>query len=145
MIDDADYGENSKGTGTLLKLTMAVSEGPKEKRLVFENMNLTHSNPVAQKIGRGTYRKLLTALGAWPPKDGFDTEDLIGQEFEGFVTTEKGKEGRDDQSRIRRYREISDGELKQEEPKKGKSTASKEEETPRRSAPWKKQKAGAEE
>jgi hypothetical protein len=144
VIDQSEYGPNSAGTGMKLALTLNVSEGPHEGRMLWENLNLEHKNAQAVQISRRLYREIVTAVASWPPPDDFEDSDLIGKELEGYVTTERGKNGYEDKSRIRRARKMTDGELKQpkENTTKAKAgTATGRKSAPAKAAPWKVQKS----
>ena len=62
-ITESDVVANNAGTGMLLKLTLKVDEGEYAGRLFWENLNVQHQNPTAQKIGQGMLKKLMAACG----------------------------------------------------------------------------------
>ena len=60
---EADVVPNSKGTGTMLKLTWSITDGPSTGRRVWQNINIQHTNPDAQRIGQAELKEITAALG----------------------------------------------------------------------------------
>jgi hypothetical protein len=42
---------------------MHVVDGPHAKRMLFTNFNIVHSNPDAERIGKGQFKRFLKAIG----------------------------------------------------------------------------------
>lgn len=51
------------GTGTMLKLTWEILDGPLAKRRVWENLNIVNRNPDAQAIAERSLKRLCAAVG----------------------------------------------------------------------------------
>jgi len=62
-IVESDVKANNAGTGRYLTLTLKVEEGQYAGRLVWDLLNIQHSNPTAQKIGQGALKRYMTACG----------------------------------------------------------------------------------
>ena len=84
------YGDNSKGTGKVLGLTLTVLE-PEEfaGRKVFENFNLVHENEKAQEIAREDVSKMCRAVEHFTALD--DPEDLVFKPFMAKLGWSKSK------------------------------------------------------
>lgn len=76
---------NSKSTGELLTLKFEVLSGEYAGRTIMERINVSHQNPVAQKIGQEQISALCHAIG----KMVSDTEELLWQPFRAVVTVEE--------------------------------------------------------
>ncbi len=63
MITDSEVTNNSKNTGTLLKLTLDILEGEYQGQKVFDNVNLTHNKPEAQSMGQSQLSSIFRACG----------------------------------------------------------------------------------
>lgn len=48
-------------------MKLQVVEGQYGKRIVFTNFNIKHSNPDAEKIGKGQFKRFLSAIGIKDP------------------------------------------------------------------------------
>jgi hypothetical protein len=60
-VTTATVGLLKNGKGTAVNLTWTIIRGPHEKRLVFQNILLTHESPDAQRFGRGRFKDLCVA------------------------------------------------------------------------------------
>lgn len=65
-------------TGTFIALTMKVTDGPAKDQLIFTNLNVIHSNPVAQQIGQERLSALCHSVGVLQITD---TAQLHGRPF----------------------------------------------------------------
>lgn len=63
QVIEADVVANSKGTGTMLKLTWSITEGASNGRRAWQNINIQHTNPDAQRIGQAELKEITAALG----------------------------------------------------------------------------------
>lgn len=72
-IVESERKENSKGTGSYIKLVMEVLEGPHKGRKIFENLNLWHKNAVTVRIAMAEMKQLCNACGGLRPAQ---TEEL---------------------------------------------------------------------
>lgn len=62
-VIEADVQPNQKGTGTTLKLTWSITEGPSQGRRIWQNINIQHTNPDAQRIGQAELKEITASLG----------------------------------------------------------------------------------
>lgn len=106
QVTDSDVVENAKQTGTVLKLTMEVFDGPLKGRKLFETLNIQHEKVQVQEIGQKQLSALAAAAGISTVIT--DSQDLHYQPFEADVVIEAGganpKGGNyPDKNRIRKY------------------------------------------
>lgn len=78
QIVDSDCGPNSKGTGEMVSLQLAVMEGHMEGRIWFENLNIVHENPKVENMANQLLAKITKACGKGVVDD---TEELHGIPF----------------------------------------------------------------
>jgi hypothetical protein len=52
VIENSDYLPNSQDTGSMLKLTYQIIDGPMKGKKLFENLNLENKNQQAEQIAR---------------------------------------------------------------------------------------------
>lgn len=71
---------SSTGKGMVLALTYEVASGQYQGRKLWVTINMTHDNPVAQKIGQGQISALCHAIGG-PDFKPRDTEELLWKPF----------------------------------------------------------------
>lgn len=62
-ITESEVTQTRKGTGTVLKLVLTVTEGKYQGRKLFWNINLTNTNPKCQEIGKGQLSAVCKAVG----------------------------------------------------------------------------------
>ena len=92
-IEASEVKDNSKGNGTLLKITAVVLEPEQYAgRKYFDNFNLQHANPTAQEIGRRQFAQLCRAIGEGSVDD---SEELHFKRY--VVKIGMGKPSRDGQ------------------------------------------------
>ena len=77
---------NSKNTGEILKLEYEVIAGEFQGRKLRASINITHNNPVAQKIGQEELSALCHAIGELNVQD---TEELLWKPFRALVGIEE--------------------------------------------------------
>lgn len=62
-ISECYFQDNKAGTGEYLKIKFTILKPTHEGRIVFNNYNTRHPNPVAVNIGMGQILLMLKALG----------------------------------------------------------------------------------
>lgn len=62
-IVESDLRPLKSGNGNGLSLTFEIIEGPFERRKVWANLNVQHTNPEAQRIGQQQLSSLCHAVG----------------------------------------------------------------------------------
>lgn len=94
-LTEGEVKDTSTGSGTLFKFTAEVIEGEYKGRKVFDQINVTNKNPVAQKIGQAQLAGMIAACGLPPTTD--DTDEILWQPFWAEVKIEpyKDKNGND--------------------------------------------------
>ena len=109
VIEDSDSKDNKAGTGSYLKLTYNVVEGPFTGRKLFENLNLhfddveeNEKHAMAVKIANGALRQICFAVGNHTPKE---TEELHNIPFLVTVGIKKGNEEYPEPQNVIRKRE----------------------------------------
>lgn len=63
QVVESDLKPMKSGNGTALSLTLQIIDGPYVNRKVWANLNVKHTNPVAQKIGQEQLSALCHAVG----------------------------------------------------------------------------------
>lgn len=96
QITEGDVKENSKHTGMLYEYKAEVIEGEFQGVKVFGNINVSHKNLTAQKIGQAQLKALALAQGQ-DPATVSDTEQYNWQPFMADLDVEsyKGRDGSD--------------------------------------------------
>lgn len=70
------------GNGTVCSVRLNIIEGPSAKRVLFANFNITHSNPEAERIGKGQFKRFLKAVGITTPiKDAQEAQAKLDGKF----------------------------------------------------------------
>lgn len=100
MVIFSEIKLNKARTGDLLKLTFEVIDGAGKGRKVFESLNIRHTNKVAEKIGTEQLNALCLATGVL---NLTDSEQLHNIPVVIDVVIEAGKDGYDDQNRVKAY------------------------------------------
>jgi len=100
MVIYSEIKPNKARTGDLLKLTFEVIDGQGKGRKVFESLNIRHQNKVAEKIGTEQLNALCLATGVL---NLTDSEQLHNIPVMIDVVIEPGKDGYDDQNRVKGY------------------------------------------
>ncbi len=72
IITDAIETPTKAGTGSYLKLTVQIIEGPYSGRLVWENLNLNNPNPKSVQIAQQTLKEICTAINTPNPVTEMD-------------------------------------------------------------------------
>lgn len=97
---EADYGPNSKGTGSVLRCLAQVTKGPHAGRTYFLNYTLEHENQTAQEIGQRDFAALRRATGVLNPDT---TDDLCWVPFRATIGIRKRKDTGEDENVIKQY------------------------------------------
>jgi Protein of unknown function (DUF669) len=74
-VIQADLATPKSGDGQQLAVRFRVADGDYEGRLIFGHFALTHSNEMAQAIGRSLTKQLCVACGINKPLT--DTDELL--------------------------------------------------------------------
>ncbi|WP_197427431.1 DUF669 domain-containing protein [Bradyrhizobium retamae] len=98
QIIEGDVKENSKKTGMLFDYKAEVIEGDCQGAKIFGNINVSHSNMTAQKIGQAQLKALALACGM-DPSTLSDTEQLNWQPFLADVDIEPYQKNGQDKER----------------------------------------------
>ena len=106
MVIYSEIKPNKARTGDLLKLTFEVIDGAGKGRKVFESINIRHENKVAEKIGTEALNSLCLATGVM---NLTDSEQLHNIPVMIDVVIESGKDGYDDQNRVKNYSSANAG------------------------------------
>lgn len=112
---DGGWVTKSQSGFEYLSLELTISSAPYAKRKIFQNVGVggvTEGHEKAAEISRSLFRGMIESARGIDPKDESDKarrarviasfEDLNGLEFAIEVGIEKGKDGYDDQNKIRR-------------------------------------------
>jgi hypothetical protein len=95
-IESTDVADTKSGNGKALKITYAVVDGQFAGRKLFENINISHSNPQAEQIGRKTLSSLCRAIDLNSPDD---SDEFIGRRLRVRIKVRK-QEGYDDRNEV---------------------------------------------
>ncbi|CCD94631.1 hypothetical protein BRAO375_3660025 [Bradyrhizobium sp. ORS 375] len=90
-IIEGEVKQNSKRTGDLFEYKAEVVEGEFAGVKVFGNINVTHTNPTAQKIGQAQLAALAEATGIGKANLS-DTDQLLFQPFYADLDVETYKD-----------------------------------------------------
>lgn len=103
MVQIVDGEVVRKDSGdAMMKLVFEVMEGEFENRKLFENLNIRHSNPTAQKIALETLTELWRdAMGC--SGNPANVEQMTFKPVRAKVAVEKRKDTGDMQNRIKRF------------------------------------------
>ncbi|WP_163834762.1 DUF669 domain-containing protein [Spartinivicinus ruber] len=74
MLVEADIKANSKGTGQFINCKWLITEGEFANRNIFDAVNITHQNTMAEKLGRQRLSAIAHAIGI---PDAQDTDQLL--------------------------------------------------------------------
>lgn len=103
MVQATEGSVVRKDSGdAMIKLTFEIMEGEFANRKLWTNLNIRHSNPIAQRIATEELTELWRdALGGHgnPPS----VENLLWKPLKVKVAVEKRKDTGDQQNRIKRY------------------------------------------
>lgn len=106
IVQATEGGIVRKDSGdAMIKLTFEVLDGDYTNRKLWTNLNIRHSNPVAQRIALEDLTEMWRdAMGGSgnPPSVDY----LLWKPIKVKVTTEKGKDG-ETRNRIKRYMPVS--------------------------------------
>jgi hypothetical protein len=104
-IIEGDVKENSKRTGMLYDYKAEVVDGEFAGAKIFGNINVTHSNLTAQKIGQAQLKALALAQGQDPAAVN-DTEQYNWAEFYADVDVESYTQTKPGQQPVSRERNV---------------------------------------
>jgi hypothetical protein len=96
MILGMTYKATKAGTGFYLAGTFLLVGGPADGRKIFHNFNIENQNDVAQRIGRGQFKQLLSALGITQTIETPDQAEMICQDKYLTLQLTSEKDRRDD-------------------------------------------------
>ncbi|MCX4027880.1 DUF669 domain-containing protein [Endozoicomonas sp. SM1973] len=74
MLVEADIKTNSKNTGQFINCKWLITEGEFANRNIFDAVNITHQNTMAEKLGRQRLSAIAHAIGI---PDAQDTDQLL--------------------------------------------------------------------
>jgi hypothetical protein len=90
QVISSEIKPTKSGTGTILKLTSQILDGPYNGRLIFDNLNVSNPNPDAERISQRSLADLILAVGMTVLAD---TEELHFKPFIGKVGIRQDKSG----------------------------------------------------
>lgn len=105
QVTEAKRIDKDNGDG-MLKLTFQILEGEFEGRYLWENLNLRHSNPMAQEISQRSFTELWRDAMRLPHVPDM-AADLEFKPIRARVGVEKRKDTGELQNRIKKYMPIS--------------------------------------
>lgn len=100
MAIASELKPNSKRTGDYLQITFEVIDGPYKGRKVWDRLNIRNANKTAEKIAMEQLNALCLATGVMHLQD---SEQLHNIPVTIKVDIEAGKDGYDDQNRVKGY------------------------------------------
>ena len=75
-ITESEELQNSKKTGSYLKLVFTILEGPHKDRSIWLNLNLDNPSEQAVRISRSVLKQICVACGGVVPTDSTDLHDI---------------------------------------------------------------------
>lgn len=100
MAIASELKPNSKRTGEYLQITFEVIDGPAKGRKVWDRLNIRNANKTAEKIAMEQLNALCMATNVLHLQD---SEQLHNIPLVIKVDVEAGKDGYDDQNRVKGY------------------------------------------
>jgi hypothetical protein len=76
LISESDVKPTKNNTGDLLNLKWVILEGPYERRVVFDRINMRNQNPQAQEIGQRQLASLRQATSVNSPRDSAEFHNI---------------------------------------------------------------------
>lgn len=75
VITQSEMKPTKSGNGQYLQLTLQVVEGEYKNRLIFDRLNISNANEVAQQIAQKALSSICRAVGVMHPKDSEELHD----------------------------------------------------------------------
>jgi hypothetical protein len=100
MAIASEMKTNAKGTGEYLQITFEVIDGPSKGRKIFERLNIRNANKVAERIALEQLNELCKCAGV---THLVESEELHNLPLFLDLAIESGRDGFDDQNRIKGY------------------------------------------
>ena len=75
VITTSEMKPTKTGNGQYLQLTLQVVEGEYKNRLIFDRLNISNANEVAQQIAQKALSSICRAVGVMHPKDSEELHD----------------------------------------------------------------------
>lgn len=100
MAIASELKPNSKRTGEYLQITFEVIDGPSKGRKVWDRLNIRNANKTAEKIAMEQLNALCMATNVLHLQD---SEQLHNIPLVIKVDIEAGRDGYDDQNRVKGY------------------------------------------
>ena len=100
MAIASELKPNSKRTGDYLQITFEVLDGPCKGRKIWDRLNIRNANKTAEKIAMEALNALCMATGVLHLQD---SDQLHNLPVVLKVDIEAGRDGYDDQNRVKGY------------------------------------------
>lgn len=100
MAIASELKPNSKRTGDYLQITFEVLDGPHKGRKIWDRLNIRNANKTAEKIAMEQLNALCLAVNVMHLSD---SDQLHNLPVTLKVDIEAGKDGYDDQNRVKGY------------------------------------------
>jgi hypothetical protein len=100
MAIASEIKPNSKRTGDYLQITFEVLDGPSKGRKIWDRLNIRNANKTAEKIALEALNNLCVATGVMNLQD---SDQLHNIPVVLKVDIEAGRDGYDDQNRVKGY------------------------------------------
>jgi hypothetical protein len=97
-ITGSEVKTNKSGNGEHLSLTFTVLGGPHANRKIWWNINTTHANPEAERIGREQLAKLVIACGLHVVSD---SDEMHGRPVMLRLGVSRGRNGYPDRVEVK--------------------------------------------
>lgn len=106
MAIASELKPNSKRTGDYLQITFEVLDGPYKTRKIWDRLNIRNANKTAEKIAMEQLNALCMATGVLHLQD---SDQLHNLPVVLKVDIEAGRDGYDDQNRVKGYSAVGNG------------------------------------
>ena len=100
MAIASEIKPNNKRTGDYLQITFEVLDGPAKGRKIWDRLNIRNANKTAEKIALESLNNLCVATGVMALND---SDQLHNIPVVLKVDIEAGRDGYDDQNRVKGY------------------------------------------
>ena len=77
VIAESELKKTKEGTGQYLELKLRIVEGPFTDRLLWDRLNLTNSNPIAENYAKAALSAICRAVDVMAPNDSAELHNRI--------------------------------------------------------------------
>ena len=106
VITDSEEKPTKAMTGSYLRMTLEVIDGPHKGRKVFDNLNLNNPNSIAVEIAQRTLSAICRATGVMTPRQSGELHD---KPMMAKIAVKPASGGYDASNEVKGYEAVSGG------------------------------------